>query len=242
MHDCKMNIGLAKRASNRIARVLLPGGCAFCGLSLDGEIVCQGCLGDLPWIIHSCCRCGTPFATSLPPGIVCASCQQRPPPFTTTIAPLHYDFPVDAAIKALKFERKLFFAPALASLLLPLLMAQIDLFDALVPVPLYRWRRSMRGYNQAHELAKYLRAATGLPISRCVVRTKKTIPQSGLDATSRRRNMQNVFQLRCMPGCMYPLIIDDVMTTGETCRSLAATLIAGGVKRVGVITVAHASF
>jgi ComF family protein len=242
VHDSKMTLVLAKRASYRIASLLLPGGCAFCGLAADGETVCQGCLGDLPWIIHSCDRCGTPLATSLSPGVLCGSCQQRLPPFSTTIAPLHYDFPVDAAIKALKFERKLFFAPALASLLLPRLKAQIDLFDALVPVPLYRWRRSMRGYNQAHELAKHLRAATGLPISRCVVRTKKTIPQSGLDAVSRRRNMQNVFQLKSAPCCMRPLIIDDVMTTGETCRSLASTLLAGGVERVGVATVAHASF
>jgi ComF family protein len=237
-----MTLVLANRAAYPISSLLLPAACAFCGLATDGELVCPGCLGDLPWITNSCHRCGTPLATALPPGVVCAACQQRPPPFNATIAPLHYAFPVDAAIKALKFERKLFFAPALASLLLPLLAARIELFDALVPVPLHRWRRSTRGYNQAHELAKHLRASTGLPISRCVVRTKRTIPQSGLDADSRRRNMQNVFQLKCAPGCICPLIIDDVMTTGETCRALASTLIAGGVERVAVITVAHASF
>jgi len=237
-----MTLVLAKRSVYPITGLLLPATCAFCGLATDGETVCQDCLPDLPWITNSCHRCGTPLVTALPPGVVCASCQRRPPPFSITIAPLHYDFPIDAAIKALKFERKLFFAPPLASLLLSPLAARIDFFDALVPVPLHRWRRSTRGYNQAHELAKHLRASTGLPISRCVVRTKKTIPQSGLDADSRRRNMQEVFQLKCAPGCIYPLIIDDVMTTGETCRSLASTLIAGGVERVGVITVAHASF
>jgi ComF family protein len=177
-----------------------------------------------------------------PPGVDCGSCQLRPPPFATTFAPLHYDFPADAAIKALKFERKLHLAPALASLLLAVLEPQVDRFDALVPVPLYRWRRSRRGYNQAQELAKFLQAATGLPINPCVIRTRKTEPQSGLDATTRRRNMEGVFQLKSAPGCKRPLIVDDVMTTGETCRALASVLIAGGVERVGVLVVAHASF
>ena len=148
---------------------------------------------------------------------------------------------MDAAIKALKFERKLHFAPALASLLLPVLMPELDRFDALVPVPLFRWRRAMRGYNQAHELAKFLRVTTGLPISQCALRARKTEPQSGLDAATRRRNMNGVFQLQHAPECTRPLIVDDVMTTGETCRALASVLIAGGVERVGVLTIAHAS-
>jgi ComF family protein len=236
-----MPLRLAKKALSRVADLLLPASCAFCGGPTSSELVCQGCLDDLPWIAHACERCGTPVATSLPPGVTCGICQQRPPPFDATFAPLHYDFPVDAAIKALKFERKLHFAPALASLLLPVLEPELDRFDALVPVPLYRWRRAMRGYNQAHELAKFLRARTGLPISQCAVRTRKTEPQSGLDAATRRRNMKGVFQLQHAPDCARPLIIDDVMTTGETCRALASVLIAGRVERVGILTIAHAS-
>jgi ComF family protein len=231
----------ARAALSRVVDLLLPASCAFCGVAASEELICQGCLDDLPWVAHACERCGTPVATPLPPGVSCGSCQQRPPPFDTTFAPLHYDFPVDAAIKALKFERRLHLAPALASLMLPVLAPELDRFDALVPVPLYRWRRARRGYNQAHELAKFLRVTTGLPISQRVLRTRNTEPQSGLDAATRRRNMKGVFQLHHPPECARPLIIDDVMTTGETCRALASVLIAGGAERVGVLTIAHAS-
>ncbi len=232
----------AKIMLPRMADILLPVCCAFCGDAACGELVCRGCRGDLPWIAYACERCGTPLVSAPPPGVDCGSCQLRPPPFVTTFAPLHYDFPVDAAIKALKFDRKLHLAPALASLMLAVLEPDVLSFDALVPVPLYRWRRSRRGYNQAQELAQCLRAATGLPISRCAIRMRKSEPQSGLDATSRRHNMKGVFQLKCVPECKRPLIVDDVMTTGETCRALATVLIAGGVERVGVLVVAHASF
>jgi len=57
-----------------------------------------------------------PVAAQLPRGVHCAACQLDAPPFTFAIAPLVYAFPVDAAIKAMKFRRKLFYVPAFAHL------------------------------------------------------------------------------------------------------------------------------
>ncbi len=231
----------AKRISKHLADMLLPACCVFCGETLVDGFVCEGCHADLPWIACCCERCGTPLATPLPVGVICGNCQQRPPPFHFTIAPLHYDFPLDAAIKALKFERRLYLAPALASLALPRLAACVHHFDALVPVPLHRWRQATRGFNQAQELAKYLHRCTALPIRDCVARMRPTEPQSGLDAATRKSNMSGAFEMIAAPRCQRALIIDDVMTTGETCRALASTLLAGGVEYVGVLTIAHAS-
>ena len=232
---------VAKQTGMRLAERLLPTCCVFCGDTSAGSDVCRGCYRALPWITHACARCGTPLASPLPTGVVCAACQQRPPPFETTIAPLHYDFPVNAVIKAFKFGRKLYLAPALASLALPALVRCANHFEALVPVPLYRWRHATRGFNQAHELAKYFRRCTGLPVRHCAVRTRRTEPQSGLDAVTRRRNMRGAFKLIASPKSKRVLIIDDVMTTGETCRALASALLAGGVEHVGVVAIAHAS-
>ncbi len=231
----------AKRLGASLANILLPPQCVFCGQSVLGQFVCDGCHHDLPWITNSCERCGTPIATQLPAGTVCGKCQLKPPPFETTLAPLHYDFPIDAAIKALKFGRKLFLAPALASLALEKLLPVADSFDALVPVPLYRWRHATRGFNQAHELAKFLKRCCGLPIRRCVTRARRTAPQSGLNAAARKRNMTRAFVLVDSPACDRILIVDDVMTTGETCRAMASVLREGGVKHVSVLIIAHAS-
>jgi predicted amidophosphoribosyltransferase len=38
----------------------------------------------------------------------------------------------------------------------------------------------------------------------------------------------------------HVLIVDDVMTTGETCRQLADALLGAGVKRVSVLVIARA--
>jgi len=40
-------------------------------------------------------------------------------------------------------------------------------------------------------------------------------------------------------SCRYPLIIDDVITTGATCAQLAITLLHAGAEKVGVLTVAR---
>lgn len=228
------------RALGRVARALMPIRCAFCGAASDAGPVCDGCRDDLPWIASACGRCGTALAAVAPPGVWCARCQQRPPPFAVAFAPLHYAFPVDAAIKALKFRRRLYLAPALASLALPWLASRAADFDRLLPVPLYRRRHALRGFNQAEEIARHLQAGTGIPISRSARRRRPTLPQSGLDAAARRRNVKGAFEVHGRPDGARILLIDDVMTTGETCRELAATLIDAGVEAVGVLAIARA--
>jgi len=149
-----------------------------------------------------------------------------------------YSFPVDTALKAMKFRRQLMYAPAFASLLLPTLIGEFCECDALVAVPLHRWRHITRGFNQAAELVGELAAKTGLPIIDQALRIRSTRTQSGLSAEARRQNLRNAFEVRGPLGARYPLIIDDVMTTGATCEQLATSLLAAGAKKVSVLTVA----
>lgn len=160
--------------------------------------------------------------------------------FAEVAAPLEYAFPVDAAIKALKFQRKLHYAPALASLLREPARRMRTGYDAVLPVPLH-WRRQLRrGFNQADELCRALDADLGLPVLRQVRRTRRTPYQSGLGARARRANLRGVFSLNGKIAARRVLIIDDVVTTGATCERLAATLRRAGVREVGVLAVARA--
>jgi len=176
----------------------------------------------------------------LPPGAYCSDCQLRPPPFEKAFAPLLYIFPVDGALKALKFRRQLFYAPAFGKLFLPLLEEIFADVDALLPVPLHPRRHARRGFNQAAELCRPLRRKSGLPVIGNVRRVRFTKPQSGLDALERRRNMKAAFAVRGSLYFRHPLVVDDVITTGETCRQLAGTLLAAGAERVSVLAVARA--
>jgi len=155
--------------------------------------------------------------------------------------PLRYAFPVDAAIRALKFRADLVYAPALAELLVPAIRMDRACWDALLPVPLHRWRHALRGFNQAHEIAIWLSRRSGLPVLDLAVRHRRTSPQSSLPAKRRRANVRGAFRARPTLAQERILLIDDVMTTGETCGELARVLYSAGASKIGVACVARAS-
>lgn len=156
------------------------------------------------------------------------------------MAPLLYAFPVDAAIKALKFRRQLFYLPVFATLLERSIAQSFTDIDALVPVPLHRWRHALRGFNQSLELCSALSRRTGIPVVRGVKRVRATKSQSGLTAQERRRNLQGAFSLSDRVRFCNLLLIDDVMTTGETCAEMSKMLLAAGAAKVQVLTIARA--
>jgi ComF family protein len=161
------------------------------------------------------------------------------PPLTAITTPLDYAFPVDAAIKAMKFQRRLFYAPAFAHLLVGCFDTVPDDVDALLPMPLHWRRHAVRGFNQAAEINRPIGKATGLPIVSNVYRTRNTPYQSGLTANQRRRNLQAAFAARGDMSFKHVLIVDDVITTGETCRQLANVLIAAGAEKVSALAIAR---
>ncbi len=223
--------------AGRLARAAFPGYCVLCGTEIAVPGFCTRCVFDLPRIQNACGRCAVPLA----PERECADCRRRPPPFVAARAALSWTFPVDAALKALKFRRQLHYVPAFTELLVPLLAEGFPGVDALVPVPLHRWRHAVRGFNQARELCRPLGRRFGLPIDGHARRIRRTRPQAGLDAAARRRNLHRAFAVRGRPRWRHPLIVDDVMTTGETCRRLAAALLDAGAETVSVLVVARAA-
>jgi ComF family protein len=101
-------------------------------------------------------------------------------------------------------------------------------------------RHARRGSNPATEICRPLARARGLPVIRAVRRIRSTPSQSGLDAAERRRNLRNAFAVHGSIQCRHAVIVDDVMTTGETCRQLSQVLVDAGVESVGVLVVARA--
>ncbi len=232
----------ASLALRRLDDALMPLRCAFCGTRTGyaGEQICSGCVDDLPWIADACALCAAPLEVALPSGVHCATCQARPPPFTVTLAPLRYQFPVDAGLKALKFGRRLHYVAAFAGVLAGQLERLPSDIDALLPVPLHRRRQVLRGFNQARELCRPLARRSGLPVADIARRRRATSYQSGLSAVERRKNLRRAFAVTGGQKYRHIVIIDDVVTTGETTRQLANALIESGVKQVSVLAVARA--
>jgi len=218
----------------------MPVSCVFCGEpdGGSGRYVCDGCAADLVRNAPACRRCALPLAAAS--DLPCGACQVRPPPFHTVVAPLVYTYPVDVAIRQFKFHRKLWYAPGFAEILVAAADALPASIDAALPVPLHRLRQVRRGFNQAIELAAPVAQARGLPMIRNVVRRRQTPYQSGLPAAHRRRNLKNAFAVRGRIDARHVLIVDDVLTTGATCRQLALLLKQHGVGSVSVLALARA--
>ena len=99
--------------------------------------------------------------------------------------------------------------------------------DALVPVPLHTVRQTYRGYNQSMLIARRLRQISGLPIIAPAVRARSTVAQTSLTSVvARQRNLRDAFVLLepSLVSGRRLVLVDDVMTTGATLRSLAWTL------------------
>lgn len=234
---------VSRAALDGIDEALMPRRCAFCGQPLPAAAaqICADCREELPWNRPACMRCAAPLPTELPEGVSCGACRQRPPAWDSAAAPLCWEFPVDAAIRALKFRRRLFYLPAFQSLLLEALPALPAGIDAVQPVPLHRFRRMRRGFNQARELAAPVAEALQVPLCRALLRRRRTRTQSELSAGERRRNLKDAFCLRSAPPGEHVLLVDDVMTTGETLRSAARELRRHGVRRISVLVLARAA-
>lgn len=202
--------------------VLMPLRCVFCGTrSVAPERhVCHECRAELPVIASP------PTAPSSP--------------FVVEVAPFAWAFPIDAAIKALKFGRKLYYAPAFAELLGEVSEHLPCDIDAVLPVPLHWRRRAFRGFNQAEEIGRPVAQQLGLPLIHDVIRRKATSFQSGLSSRARASNLRGAFIMRGAAGCEHVLIVDDVITTGTTLRQVAAVLRTAGVERISALAVARA--
>lgn len=201
---------------------IMPLRCVFCGTRTEPpeRYICTGCDGDLPRI------------ESPPPSTAS--------PFEYDVAPLEYAFPVDAAIKALKFKRRLFYAPAFAELLCDTADRLPTEIDAVLPVPLHWRRRWFRGFNQAVEIGKPVARQLGVPLISNVRRKRATPFQSGLSARERAKNLKSAFVVRGSLPYRHVLIIDDVITTGTTMRQIARAVKRAGVVRVSALAVARA--
>ncbi|MBT8082628.1 MAG: ComF family protein [Gammaproteobacteria bacterium] len=200
---------------------LMPLRCVFCGTRTIGDerFVCIGCARDLPAIVSSPAP-GSPLAAE--------------------VAPFAFEFPVDAAIKALKFRRRLFYAPALAQLLCGACAELPPDIDAVLPVPLHWRRKWLRGFNQALEIARPVARRLDVPVIHNVYRRRATPAQSGLSAAKRASNLRAAFRVRGSLPYRHVLIVDDVITTGATVRELARALIKAGPDRVSALAVARA--
>jgi ComF family protein len=229
------------------AGVLLPPRCLLCGGA--GEVrardLCRDCEADLPWIDRACPRCGLPLDGGAVLAAPCERCRGHAQPHRHCHAALHYEFPADELLAALKYRGALAHARVLGTLLAESLGrhgAGRDV-DLLVPVPLHASRLMERGFNQSLEVARFTAERLGLMVDgRALRRLRSTVPQVGLTRVARADNVRGAFVADpARVARRHVALLDDVVTTGATVAAAARALLTAGAATVDVWCVARAA-
>ncbi|HEX8593214.1 MAG TPA: ComF family protein [Pseudomonas sp.] len=218
--------------------------CLLCDERTDSPYaICVACEAELPWLGDQCRQCALPLAMS---DLSCAHCFNQPPAFDEVLAPWLYDFPVDSLVTRFKHQGNWPMGRLLSELLGQFLLHRFNEGqprpDMLLPVPLATKRLRQRGYNQAAMLADWLGKQLQLPVhTRCLIRTRETPAQQGLDAKARKRNLHGAFALvdDAEIAGRHVALIDDVLTTGSTANAIAQVLLKAGARRVDVYCLAR---
>lgn len=226
--------------------ILLPPQCLSCRTMVAGDNgLCADCWDAIDFLgPPHCPRCGFPFEFELGEDVLCGACLRRPPVYDRCRAAFRYADDSRRLVLNLKHGDRTYTAPALARMMLP---AGRDLFadaEAIVPVPLHRWRLLRRRFNQSALLANELGKLTGLPVQADALRRVRPTPSQGrLSRSARRRNVRGAFRLsergRTAIASRRVLVIDDVLTTGATVDAVARCLLRGGAAAVDVLTLAR---
>jgi predicted amidophosphoribosyltransferase len=149
------------------------------------------------------------------------------------VSPFHENDALLAMVRFLKFSGGKAAAPGLAWWMARALRSYLASGPArgsrpvLVPVPLHPRRERSRGYNQAALLAYGVAGHLGLEVDPgLLVRVRHTKSQSTLPADERGGNVEGAFASR-PDGAGGPggiVLVDDLVTTGETAGACARAL------------------
>lgn len=173
----------------------------------------------------------------------CGACIVSPPPVDECLTAVSYSYPWSDCIASYKFGNHPAWASTLALLMesSPYIEPAIDKADVLLPIPLSTARLQQRGYNQALELCKQLNHAK--TDAKILLRIKDTLTQSTLNKQERLKNVKTAFAVEPLRAQELQgkriVLVDDVMTSGATLFSAAASLRLAGAAHITAIVFAR---
>lgn len=234
-----------KNIIQSISDWILPHICCLCGEKTDtNRDLCVVCRATLPWVEDRCYRCGLRMEERDQNLAICGVCTENPPIFERLCSLFSYDAPVSKLITGLKFSKQLAYGRILGDMLADAVLNEwytdSPLPQAIIPMPLHRQRLKKRGYNQALELIWPTIKRSKIRLLEDVQRVRSTRPQSNLNLEQRMHNMKNAFELSNSLNIQHIAIVDDVVTTGNTVKTICSTLKENGILHIDIWCICRA--
>lgn len=239
----------------QLADIIYPPRCAVCGRFLwKGPLVrehrsrffCPDCMAGFHCVASPLCPiCGQPFSSEVIEDHLCEDCLRNRPFYEAAWAPYRYEGTILKGIHRLKYGSKSFLADALGPPLARFAEERLNGSGPvlIVPVPLHPKRLQERGFNQSLLLARHVSRALHIDLDFLSLRrVRYTPPQASLAKQERLRNVRGAFELKnqeLVEGRSI-LLVDDVVTTGNTLNECARILRKGGAEKVFGLSLARA--
>ena len=226
---------------------LVPHHCPICDSQIMNDGLCGACWSQLCFIQAPICTCcGRPLPSATSPKQQCGKCLNAPNAIRQMRSILRYDDGAKGLILPFKHAARRELTGLIAHMMLAQFTALVDDETLIMPIPLHFTRRAYRRYNQSAELARELCTLDArrhqLDMT-SLYRRKATRPLARHNKTKRQAILRRAFALRDNAAPLIKdrpiLLIDDVMTTGQTTFHAAKTLIKYGSGPVSCLTFAR---
>ncbi|PIE45426.1 MAG: hypothetical protein CSA44_02320 [Gammaproteobacteria bacterium] len=209
-----------------------------------GANLCSGCLDNINKPAYYCYRCGQSMVTQTAMQY-CRACLSQPPPFEQLYFIGTYHQALADMVIAAKIARQTSALAALQTLVYYEIAINRQDWQQryagykILPVPTPKSRLIQRGFNLPRIIAQLFADEMGLPIigSHMVTLPWYQPKQAKMNRLQRQKNRHN-YQIHHKLGKKI-LIIDDIVTTGNTVRELAVKLQQNHVETVAVWAIAR---
>lgn len=111
----------------------------------------------------------------------------------------------------------------------------------LIPIPMSRMRKLVRGHNQAELIARQLGKELSLPVDTTTLKRVR-LSRRQVKTKSRKERLEKQkgsFSVAKDVSGIRVMLIDDVTTTGATLKEARKALLSGGATNVLASTLAH---
>lgn len=204
----------------KLLNIVFPRKCPFCSKTLRDDCpVCKNCMNILPLTKNmKCCKiCGIPLMSEYSYDI-CPRCNKQGFKPEYVYVPLVYAGRAKHAVISLKYYDHPSYAEAFAFLIADRILNSERAYDIdfVTYMPQNTKTYFSRGYNQAKLIAQKLAKLLNLPCVKTIVRTNGGRRQATLSGYERKKNVRKCYFEGKESLRGNALLVDDVMTTGET--------------------------